>query len=243
MVLRQRTPHSLKKILLLLGIGFGAGCARPGYVGPFKPVGVELTRDAASKILAPFGDAAVGSYRALYRVRLISRGKSSSLRYGLAFKEPNKFRLDVLPLNGAYALASLIDTGSQVIYREQGRPREIFSDSRAAILKYFALPLSSSEAAAVLSRRIPGPASGYRCYAGPDTVCVDADSAKLAFFDSRGGLASLQIRSKDLEQVRLQASFSGGGLEILLPRESLKAELVEIQRKADPNIPSELFGF
>lgn len=243
MIKHKSAPIDLALRFYLAGtLAFMAGCYRAGYVGPFKPSGAALAPGAAAAILGP-ASSQLASFRALYRARIDSGNRTSTLRYGLAFKYPNRLKLDVLPLNGAYALASLVDDGRGVIYREGGKRTEEFSDSREAILKYFGLPLSSTEAAAILSRKIPGLSSGFVCYSASGSVCVDSAAAKVAFFNEEGELTSFELRNKELTRIFLKASYQGQDLDIWLPKESVRVELIQIQRKADDAIPDSLFGF
>lgn len=225
-----------------------SSCARAGYVGPYKAVGTALAPAQASQLVNSATTTNLpDSFRALYRANIKVSGHELSLRYGIVFKQPDNFRLDVLPTNAAYTLANITERKGQVRYFERDKgTTQLFDSSRAVLEREFHLPLSSLEVVALLNGKVALDqqklSADWNCYASLDRIeCNSLSAHKFLTLSNDGRLNSYQLRNQSNDTVLLQVDFLGLDTSLWLPARKAKVTLKEVSKKLDSKIPEELF--
>lgn len=229
-----------------------AGCAR---LPVFRPSGEPQTHQDANRICQSLANRAepVRSARALVYATVRSGSEAVSLRYAVVTKEPNKMRIDLLPLEGAYTLGLLVvgADGATVIDTTN---RTFSADKNAEKLtrEFVGLPGLTPEAVlALLTGRLPPlSCSAPQVFKGNDGVMMIRDGASRIVWEvdqDSAAIIGAQMLHPSGENIEAQAEIrvGDGGLPLVLfsvySPAAATAEMVVRKLTLNREIPDDLF--
>jgi hypothetical protein len=196
----------------------------------------------------------VRSARALVNATVRAGSDVASLRYAIVTKEPERMRIDLLPLEGAYTLgllvvnrdgATLIDTTNQTFAKE--------SDAEKLTREFVGLPgLTPEVVLALVTGQLP-PLSclSSEVFRGKDgTVMIRDRESRIVWevASDSSMIKSAQILSQSGERVEASVTVRGGDVgfptvdfSVFSPA-SASAEMIVRKLTLNKDIPDELFS-
>ena len=138
-----------RDITLVAVLSLVAGCFRPS----FEPEGAVVPQDSSRRLCAELNTQRnpVESVRVLADATISSMAERASFRYVVVSKEPSSFRVDVLPLNGAFTLGLLVSHDGKALWlNSQERTYSEDRDERRLVAEYLGLRGVSRETAVAL---------------------------------------------------------------------------------------------
>lgn len=249
----MRAPRCLTVARGLLLAVVASGCATlPRIQLPGEPRSTE-ERHLVCERLHEQRPAAT-TVRAVVEAHVrVSDSHATSFRYGIVSKEPGLLRVDVLPLEGAFAFGLLVvrEDGAVLIDATNKEYTEE-RDSNELIRQFLGIDgLTRDAVLALVTGRIPsGVCARARVYTDQTSAVVFDDGARIAYtIDvARGALARLEILDDDNERVRVRAETNEGGSsprEISLTvYEPVDATASMVVRKVtlNPVVPDTMFA-
>lgn len=174
------TPSTVVRVfrdaMLATVVSLLAGCFRPS----FEPEGAVLPQDSSQRLCADLNTQRkpVESVRVLADATISSVAERASFRYVVVSKEPSSFRVDVLPLNGAFTLGLLVSHDGKALWlNSQERTYAEDRDERRLVAEYLGLRgVSRETAVALMTGLLPKlSCSEITVYAGGngDKILVD----------------------------------------------------------------------
>lgn len=133
-------------VSLVVGL---AGCFRPS----FEPEGAVASADYSQRLCSELNATRqpIESVRVLADATISSVAERASFRYVVVSKEPTSFRVDVLPLNGAFTLGLLVAREGRALWlNSQERTYAEDTDERRLVAEYLGLQGVSRETAVAL---------------------------------------------------------------------------------------------
>jgi hypothetical protein len=235
-------------------------------VSPSHLSGELLSGSARETVLSGFKRAAaeIRSFRVLSRTSIDHKGDRTVLRQILVFAEPVRFRIEALPLNGAYTLSLVVADSEKVIALDpeektarQGAPNS------GMLRKVLNIPLNEDELMALLAGRIP--ARYLSDLTQTDSLQVYQDEMAGRFFilsnnqsaffelDARTGtLLTVEFRDRFSDKVSLRLEYSAPQtvdgvpiptqLLVSIPRDSLTISLGYSNVSLNRDYPAQLFS-
>lgn len=134
---------------LMTLVSLMAGCFRPS----FEPEGAAVSPGSSRQLCAELNSKRkpVESVRVLADATISSIAERASFRYVVVSKEPGSFRVDVLPVNGAFTLGLLVSHDGRALWlNSQEQTYSEDRDERRLVAEYLGLRGVSRETAVAL---------------------------------------------------------------------------------------------
>lgn len=158
------------------------GCFRPS----FEPEGAVVPQPSSRQLCADLNTKRkpIESVRVLADATISSVAERASFRYVVVSQEPSNFRVDVLPLNGAFTLGLLVaHEGKALWLNSQERTYSEDRDERRLVAEYLGLRGVSRETAVAL---MTGVLPKLSC---PDVTVYEAEDGDKIIVDQRAHVA------------------------------------------------------
>lgn len=241
------------KKLLLMALVCVAGCFRP----TFEPQGALLPPQEASVVCQKIASQGqrIESLRVLADATISHGSEKLAFRYVVLSKELSKFRIDVLPPQGAFTLGLLVaDEHGAVWMNPQEKTFVRASDERTLVGEYLGLPgISRGTAVALMSGVLPpSVCADVRLFEmqNKDLLFVDDTSHTAWRVEGRTPkLRELQILDSDGTSVDVRATYeafisarpSRINLDVFSPA-TAQVSLAIIKSVINPSLNEQLFS-
>ena len=241
-----------RAVILFAAISATAGCFRPS----FEPEGAVVPQSASHQRCLELNQARkpIESVRVLADATISSVAERASFRYVVVSKEPASFRVDVLPMNGAFTLGLLVSHDGRALWlNSQERTYAEDRDERRLVAEYLGLRGVSRETAVAL---MTGILTTLSC---SDVTIYEVGSGDRILVDQRAHVAwrvrgetseivSARVLDSEGEVVEMEAIVDGAhdkapralSLEIFSPaRARVDLELTKVV--VNPKLSDRLF--
>jgi len=171
-----------RSVTLMALVSLMTGCFRPS----FEPEGVLVAQSSSRQLCADLNTQRkpIESVRVLADATISSVAERASFRYVVVSKEPSNFRVDVLPLNGAFTLGLLVAHEGRALWlNSQERTYSEDRDERRLVAEYLGLQGVSRETAVAL---MTGVLPKLSC---PDVAVYQLDGGDKVVVDRRAHVA------------------------------------------------------
>jgi len=238
--------------ICVLILALSAGCFRPAFQPSGAGLAPNLARQACEEANAK--RVPLESLRVLADATISSDSERATFRYVVLSKEPSSFRVDVLPVNGAFTLGLLVSHNGKAFWlNAQEKTYAEDENERRLVAEYLGLRGVSRETAVALMTGTLPPLScpDVRLYAlsGGDRLLVD-DRSRVAWRvrDNSAELVSVQVLDESGDSVEMEGAFSAAPsgsveslrLEVFSPaRARVDLSLTKIIR--NPKLSDQLF--
>ena len=178
------------------------GCFRPS----FQPGEMPLPTTTAQEMCADVNKkrTATESLRVLADATISSGSERASFRYVILSREPSSFRVDVLPITGAFTLGLLVShEGKAVWLNAQEKTYSEGDDEKKLVAEYLGLKGVSRETAVAL---MTGVVPKLSC---PNVRVYHVAGGDRLFVDDRSHVA-WRLRANSTEVVSVQILDPGG---------------------------------
>lgn len=244
--------NSVRALAFLLIVSMVAGCFRPSFQPGGVPFAATAARGACEDLNAK--RIPIKSIRVLADATVSSESERASFRYVVLSKDPDSFRVDVLPVNGAFTLGILVAHGDKALWLDaQEKTYAEDNDERRLMTEYLGLRgVSRETAVAMVTGVLPTlPCSHVRLFQlhGGDRLFVD-DESHVAW-RVRGDsteLAALQVLDQSGHGVEVEGTYArtqpgslgGVTLAIFAPARA-KVEMTLTRVVKNPELNDQLF--
>lgn len=199
-------------LAVVISCSFLTGCFRPS----FQPGGMSLPPTTAQEMCSDVNKkrTATDSVRVLADATISSNSERASFRYVILSREPSSFRVDVLPVNGAFTLGLLVaHEGKAVWLNAQEKTYSEDTDEKKLVAEYLGLRGVSRETAVALMTGIVPKLScpNVRVYQVPggDRLFVD-DNSHVAWRvkDTSTEVVAVQVLDDSGSAVEVEGTMS-----------------------------------
>ena len=240
------------RLTFLLFMALSTGCFRPAFEPSGVGVASDLARPACEEANAK--RSPIESLRVLADATISSDSERASFRYVVLSKEPASFRVDVLPVNGAFTLGLLVSHNGNAIWLDsQEKTYAEDTDERRLVAEYLGLRgVSRETAVALVTGTLPQlSCSDVRLYIlrGGDRLFVD-DRSHIAWRVRNNSyeVISVQVLDEGGNAVEMEGTFSpakGGStesvvLEVFSPARA-RVDLSLTKMIRNPKLNDQLF--
>lgn len=229
-----------------------AGCFRPSFQPGGVPLAATAARGACEDLNAKRNP--IKSIRVLADATVSSKSERASFRYVVLSKEPASFRVDVLPVNGAFTLGILVAHGGKAVWLDaQEKTYAEDNDERRLMTDYLGLRgVSRETAVAMVTGVLPAlPCSHVQLFQLPGGDRLFVDNESHVAWRVRGDsmeLVSLQVLDQSGHAVEVEGTYAStqpgslGGvtLEIFSPARA-KVEMSLSRVVKNPELSDQLF--
>lgn len=171
-----------RAVTVLIALSVLTGCFRPS----FQPEGALVPTSSSQQVCAELNRSRgqVRSVRVLADATISSVAERASFRYVVVSQEPSSFRVDVLPLNGAFTLGLLVSHEGRAMWlNSQERTYSEDRDERRLVAEYLGLRGVSRETVVAL---MTGVLPKLSC---PDVTVYEVANGDRILVDQRARVA------------------------------------------------------